>query len=165
MTVAIRPSRAEDGEALARVHERCWTISYAGLADPSWVVGRPFAERAAEWARYAGGEGFPMWVAVVGGQVVGEIAAGASRDAGAPPGTGEVVALYVDPDRQGQGIGRALLARGVEALRAAGHLRATLWTLATSERSTTFYAANGWRPDGAVKEGAGARHVRYARDL
>ena len=165
MTVAIRPSRAEDGAALARVHERCWTISYAGLADASRVVGQPFAERAAEWTRFAGGEGFPMWVAEVDGAVVGEIAAGASRDPDAPPGTGEVVALYVDPDRHGEGIGRALLARGVEELRAAGFVRATLWTLATSGQSNAFYAANGWRADGAQKEGAGAPHVRYARDL
>jgi GNAT superfamily N-acetyltransferase len=167
MTVEIRPSRAEDGEPLARVHERCWTISYAGLADPSWVVGRPFAERAARWTRLAAGGGVPMWVAVVDGEVVGEVAAGASRDPDAPPGTGEVVALYVDPDHQGGGIGRALLARAVEELRAAGYVRATLWTLATSEQSTAFYARNGWRRDGAAKDerGLGAPEVRYAREL
>lgn len=167
MPIEIRPSRAEDGEPLARVHECCWRISYAGIADPSWVVDRPFAERAAEWTRYAAGEALPMWVADDGSGAIAEIAFGPTRDADAPPGTGEVVALYVDPDRQGEGIGGALLARAVEELRAAGFARATLWTFAGSAQSTAFYERHGWRRDGAQKaEGhSGALEVRYAREL
>ena len=146
MPVEIRASRAADGEALARMHVRAWRISYAGLADPTWVVSRPFAERAAEWTRYAAGEGVPMWVA---------------DDAG------EVAALYVDPDRQREGVGRALLERAVEELRAAGFERATLWTLRDSPQSTGFYEANGWRRDGAEKEGVrfDAVQARYERAL
>ena len=167
MAVEIRPSRAGDGEPLARMHERCWVISYAGLADPSWVVDRPFAQRAADWEGFATGKGEPMWVADDGGVAIGEVAAGASRDADAPPGTGEILALYVDPGRQREGIGTALLARAVDELRAAGFTRATLWTLGASEQSTAFYERNGWRRDGAEKDGGqtGALHVRYAREL
>ena len=167
MPVHIRPARAGDGEPLARLHERCWTISYAGLADPSWVVDRPFAERAADWEGYATGKGDPMWVADDAGVPVGEIAAGASRDADAPPGTAEVLALYVDPDRQREGIGSALMERAVEELRAAGYTRATLWTLGASAQSTAFYEKHGWRRDGTEKDGGHTRalHVRYAREL
>ena len=167
MPIEVRPSRAEDGEALARLHERAWRISYAGLADATWVTSRPLAERAAEWARYAAGEGFPMWTAEDDGAPVGAIAAGPSRDDDAPPGTGEVVALYVDPDKQREGIGAALLARAVEELRRQGFTRATLWTLRDSAQSTGFYAANGWRRDGAEKPGErfSAVEARYVREL
>lgn len=163
----IRPSRRGDGEAVAKVHERCWRISYAGIADPSWVTDRPLAERAAEWSRYAGGAGVPMWVADDAGDVVGEIAAGQTRDDDAPAGTGEVVAMYVDPDRQREGIGRALMARALEELRAAGFTRVTLWTLGESAQSTAFYEALGFRRDGAVRRGErfAAHTVRYAREL
>jgi GNAT superfamily N-acetyltransferase len=165
MAVEIRPSRAEDGEALARVHERGWRISYAGLVDPARVLSRPFAERVAQWTRYAAGGGVPMWAADDGGEVVGAIAAGRSRDGDAPPGTAEVVALYVDPDRQREGIGTALLARAVEEMRAGGYTRATLWTLRHSAQSTSFYEANGWRRDGATKVDRGLEQARYAREL
>ena len=167
MPVAVRPSRPGDGEALARVHERGWAISHAPHADPGWVLGRPFAARAAEWEAYARGEGAPMWVAEDGGGVVGLIAAGTARDADAAPGTGEVYALYVDPDRQRAGIGTALLAVALDDLRSRGFTRATLWTFGVSAQSTAFYEKNGWRRDGAEKDdrGLGATEVRYARDL
>jgi L-amino acid N-acyltransferase YncA len=163
----IRPSRAGDGEPLARVHERCWTISYAGIADPSWVVDRPFGERAAEWERYANGDGAPMWVADDGGEVVGEVAAGASRDAEAAEWTGEVLAIYVDPDRQNAGVGSALLDRAIAELRIAGYERATLWTFGNSAQATGFYEHRGWRADGTVRSNQrfGAPEVRYARGL
>lgn len=165
MDVLIRPSRAGDGEPLARVHERCWRISYAGLADPTWVVSRPFAERAIEWERFATGAGLPMWVADDRGRVVGGLAAGASRDADAPAGTGEVAVLYVDPDRHREGIGSALLARAVAELRAQGFARATLWTLRGNPQSTEFYEARGWRRDGAEKDDRGFGQARYVREL
>ena len=167
MPVAVRPAREGDGEALARVHERGWTISHAPYADPGWVVERPFAERAAQYEAYARGEGAPMFVADDGGTAVGWTAYGPSRDEDAAPATGEVYALYVDPDRHGEGIGGALLGAAVEALRAGGHARATLWTFGVSEQSTGFYEKHGWVRDGAEKDdrGLGAVEVRYAREL
>jgi GNAT superfamily N-acetyltransferase len=167
MAIAIRPAHAGDGEALARIHERGWTVSHAAYADASWVVDRPFAGRAAQWEGFARGGGAPMWVAEDAGEMTGTVVAGPSRDADAPPGTGEVYALYVDPDRHRQGIGTALLAHAVDALRSQGCERATLWTFGVSDQSTAFYEANGWRRDGAEKadRGLGATEVRYAREL
>ena len=167
MAVAIRPARAGDGEALARVHERGWTLSHAAYADPSWVVDRPLADRVAQWEGFAHGEGAPMWVAEEDGVVLGVIVAGDSRDADAPPGTGEVYAVYVDPGRHGEGIGSALMSHALEALRSAGHTRASLWTFGVSEQSTGFYERHGWRRDGAAKDDRdlGATEVRYVREL
>ena len=169
MSIWVRGSREEDGEAFARLHERCWRISYAGIADPAWVVERPLAERVAEWQRFAGGAGLPMWTATVdyGGEVVGLVAAGASRDEGASDRIGEVAALYVDPEWQGRGAGSALLERAVFELRVQFFHRATLWTLEGSAQSRGFYEKHGWAFDGTTKDGGrtGARHVRYARAL
>lgn len=164
MTVRIRASREEDAAQLVHVHERCWTISYAGLANPSWILDRPLAERIAEWRGYATGRGVPMWVAVDGDDVIGFVAAGASRDEDAPPRTGEVVALYVDPSRQGAGVGRKLLRRATGQLRKEGFRRATLWTLTGSEQSRGFYERNGWRLEGARKTDRWP-HLRYERRL
>ncbi|HEX8085521.1 MAG TPA: GNAT family N-acetyltransferase [Solirubrobacteraceae bacterium] len=165
MGLIVREARPGDGEALARVHERGWTITHAAIADPSWITSRPFAERVAEWEGFACGKGAPMWVAEEDGLILGVIAAGQVRDDDAPPATGEVYALYVDPDRHREGIGSALLKRAVEEMRAAGYERASLWTFGESEQATAFYVKHGWRADGAEKRERNALHARYVREL
>ncbi len=84
------------------------------------------------------------WVAETDGAIVGF----AMGDAA----TGEVAVVALLPDWEGQGLGRALLARVVDQLIAAGHGR--LWLLANpdpSVRASGFYARLGWRPTGEMR--------------
>ena len=163
----VRAPREDDAEALARLHERCWRISYAGLADPSWIAERPWEERLAQWRGFCRGDGLPMWVAEAGGAPVGFVAAGTSRDEDAGADTAEVAALYVDPDHQRRGAGAALLRVAEDALRADGFARATLWTLAGNPGSRAFYERCGWRVEAARKdEGLSAEgEIRYEKAL
>jgi GNAT superfamily N-acetyltransferase len=64
---------------------------------------------------------------------------------------GEIDACYVRPTLWGLGIGQALLAAGIEHVRASGFKEATLWTERRNHRPVRFYAAAGWRPDGAER--------------
>ena len=150
-----RRPREADAEALVRLHERCWRISYAGLVDPEPVVGRPWDERVAQWRGFCRGESLPMWIADEDDEPAGFVAY-------APA---EVVALYVDPDRQRSGHGAALLGAACASMREGGASEAVLWTLRDNPASRAFYEAHGWRPDGAEKREAGVDHVRYARAL
>ena len=165
--MSVRDPRADDAEALAAVHERCWRVSHAGVGDAGWVLDAPWQERVAQWRGFCRGEGMPMWVAEAVGRPVGFVAAGPSRDADAPAGTGEIAALYVDPDHQRAGHGASLLRRAEDALAAAGHTRATLWTFAAAGDALAFYAACGWRVEGARTSHAasGAEEIRLERDL
>jgi ribosomal protein S18 acetylase RimI-like enzyme len=72
-----------------------------------------------------------VWVAVEDGVVVGLLALGPA----------EVDLLYVDPPRQGQGIGTTLLDRAKE-LRPGGF---TLYTHQRNERARAFYERRGFR--------------------
>jgi GNAT superfamily N-acetyltransferase len=68
--------------------------------------------------------------------------------------SGEVTVVAVRPDREGQGIGGALLSRVEEWLFGAGHGR--LWLLANPDptvRASGFYARRGWRPTGEARAG------------
>jgi GNAT superfamily N-acetyltransferase len=70
------------------------------------------------------------------------------------PRDGSIWALFVDPDFEGHGIGRKLIAAACAALRAAGHATATLGTDA-STRAERFYRRDGWiargrRPNGEL---------------
>ena len=72
-----------------------------------------------------------IWVAVEQGAVVGVLALGPS----------ELDLLYVDPPRQGRGIGTALLDRAKQ-LRPGG---ITLYTHQRNERARAFYERRGFR--------------------
>ena len=58
---------------------------------------------------------------------------------------GSVWALFVHPDHEGHGYGRALHATMLEWLWSLGHTK--LWlTTAPGTRAERFYLAHGWRP-------------------
>jgi GNAT superfamily N-acetyltransferase len=94
----------------------------------------------------------PVWVCEDGAEILG-FSAGDPRD-------GSVWALFVHPDREGSGIGRALLARACEGLAAAGHATATL-TTGPDTRAAEFYRRQGWAEDGLDA----SQSLRFSRSL
>lgn len=103
------------------------------------------------------------------GRVAGYCDVGRSRSKDRPDITGELFAIYVDPDRIGTGLGRRLIEAGRRAIAALGHRRAELWVLDTNDRARRFYVADGWQTDGTAKTeelgGATITEVRYVRDI
>jgi L-amino acid N-acyltransferase YncA len=67
------------------------------------------------------------------------------------------------------GIGRALLSRAVDELRAGGHAEVVLWVLDGNARARRLYERAGWRADGGAKvevmEGVDLSQVRYRLEL
>jgi ribosomal protein S18 acetylase RimI-like enzyme len=162
----VRPGTPEDAAAIARVQDRGWRVAYAHVFPPEALAA--LAIDAGRWrARLtAPPHGWATFVADGDGGVAGFVAVGPSRDDDA---VGEVYAIYVDPDRWGDGVGRALLERGVEALTTRGFREATLWVLEDNPRARRFYEAAGWAADGARKHepylGVDVAEVRYRRSL
>ncbi len=72
--------------------------------------------------------------------------------AAADPRDGTIFGLFVHPDYEGRGIGRALLPLACADLKAAGHASAELTTQAGS-RAERFYRADGWRDTGRLTDG------------
>jgi len=157
--VAVRPARTEDVRPVIALHERCWRISYAGIADAD----AKFARGVEEWER--------LWlelldrtrVAELDGAVAGFVVFGPSRDADAAQGSGEIHALYVDPDAQGTGLGSTLVAQARAELAAAGFERVTLWTFQHNPASRGFYERLGFVWDGTETRDEDGPIVRYVR--
>jgi GNAT superfamily N-acetyltransferase len=112
-------------------------------------------------------------VAESGGEVVGWLSIGPYRSAddgpdGPGPGCGEVLALYARPDRVGTGVGRALMAYGLDELGRAGLVPVLLWVLTGNDRARRFYEKAGFHPDGATHgfriAGVTLPEVRYRWD-
>jgi GNAT superfamily N-acetyltransferase len=70
----------------------------------------------------------------------------------ADPRDGTIFALFVHPDYEGRGIGRALLPRACDELRAAGFSEAKLNTGAGT-RAERFYRTDGWVEIGRQEDG------------
>ena len=170
-SVTIRDALPADARAIAEVHVRSWQAAYRGELPDDYLDGLSIDEREANWSRWLAEPelGAGTLVAEDDGRVIGFAGFGPTRDEGAPAGTGEVYTLYLRPEWFGRGAGRELFNRVNERLRELGCARATLWALATNERSRRFYEKAGWTFDGTEStHEAQCLHmpiVRYAADL
>jgi ribosomal protein S18 acetylase RimI-like enzyme len=164
----IRPAVPADLPAIALVHTRARGEAYKDLVPPEALHAVDADALAQWWEQRWGYERDTHRLAVAqdaAGSVVGFTYVGPSADAG----TAELYAIHVDPDRQGGGIGRALMASALESLAALGAARAVLWVLAGNEPARRFYERGGWRGDGTERRApVGAtltRQLRYFHPL
>jgi ribosomal protein S18 acetylase RimI-like enzyme len=140
---AIRPARRADGPVLAQIDHDTWDPS--GSPAPRWAPEADFFGRTRP----------------------GTIVLVADTDAGAPVGyvklvpaseleshrhIREVHGLAVVPSAQGRGVGRALLAAGIEAARADGARRVRLRVLATNAPAVRLYESLGFSCEVRLKE-------------
>jgi GNAT superfamily N-acetyltransferase len=70
----------------------------------------------------------------------------------ADPRDGSIFGLFVHPDWEGRGLGRALLPLACQDLREAGFAEATL-TTGAGTRAERFYRENGWVETGRQEDG------------
>ena len=165
----LRAAQPADAIAVAKVHVRSWQIAYRGLLPDEYLDGLRPEDRAQS---YTFGDPDPLLpaslVAVEGRAICGFATTGPSRDEDRL-GTGELLALYVDPDRWGVGIGRALIQEARARLAQQGFDKASLWVLVGNERADRFYRLDGWLPDGSRREdamwGVSVEDTRFCRSL
>jgi GNAT superfamily N-acetyltransferase len=169
MDVRWRPATAADVPAIATVRIRSWQQGYRGVMPQAYLDA---LDPAAETERLRGRELTGQHVAEADGQVVGWLSVGPYRsDSGEEvpgPDCGEVHAIYVLPSAWGLGVGRALLAYGLEELRRQELHPVLLWVMEGNERARRFYARAGFVPDGPVVGyevgGVTLPEVRYRYD-
>ena len=148
--VRIRRGVIEDAAEASRMHARTWKVSYRGLVPDKLLDELSPGRWENGWRR--GFESMDptrvVHVAEIDGRIVGF--AGGGR---APPGyVGEVYAIYVDPDRQGQGIGTTLLRAAAQGLVERGLVPIVIWTLFNNPASRGFYESRGGTVVGEKRE-------------
>lgn len=169
--VVIRAARVDEARRIAEVHVRAWQWAYRDLLPATLLERLSVERRAAYWQAWLT-DADPrrqLWLAIRRERVVGFVAAGPARDPDADATTGEIYALYLEPEVAGTGVGRSLCDHAVEGLRHDGFRGATLWVLATNSRARRFYEQGGWGADGAARTedqaGVALHEVRYRRPL
>lgn len=165
----LKPAQPEDALAVALVHVRSWQAAYRGLISQTFLDQLRPEDRALRYDFSHADPAKPYTiVAIEGGAIVGFATTMPSRDEGMQE-SGELCALYVEPDSWNRGIGRALIRAARTHLFRQGFRQALLWVLAGNERAERFYRADLWSPDGAerieTKWGLELHDVRFLRRL
>ncbi len=109
-------------------------------------------------------------VAVHGGDVVGFVGYDRSRDAGTPPVTGEIWAIYVVAAHSGRGAGLALWDAAREGLIEEGCATVTVWLPLANERAIRFHELAGFKREmnsikTVVRRGHRVEEIRLKRAL
>jgi GNAT superfamily N-acetyltransferase len=147
----IRHATADDADKIAAVHVRSWQIAYRGYMPENFLDNIDVEKRAKLWREVTQNPDKITLVAQESGTIVGFAALGPSRDSDATLNMAEVSAIYVDPERWREGIGRSLLAASLDQLRTRGFDQLTLWVLEANSRARSFYKSFGFVEDGAAK--------------
>jgi ribosomal protein S18 acetylase RimI-like enzyme len=152
MPLRIREAVPADARAIAEIHIRSWQSAYRGQLTDDYLDGLSVEDRLEQHRRSLEEppSDWRTWVAQEGGDVAGFAVTGPSQDADATERTGEVYAIYLEPERVGTGAGRQLFDHAMGDLRQRGFDAATLWVLETNERARRFYEVAGWGHDGTV---------------
>ncbi|SEO60047.1 Ribosomal protein S18 acetylase RimI [Halogranum amylolyticum] len=153
----IRPATASDIEGIQRVARRSWSETYADLLDADVIeetVGEWYDDESLQNA--CDKPGVTLLVAV-DDEVVGFCHGVLNED------EGDVLRLYVDPDRWHEGIGRRLLDRVRSDLEDFNMRRMRAMALADNAVGDEFYREYGFEKTGEGEVELGGK--RYAENV
>jgi len=168
--VEVRPATIDDARAIADIHVRAWRAAYRGVVPDAYLDGLEVDARAVKWRANLERATSSTWIASDADMVLGWMSFASSRDDDASATTGELWAIYIDPDHWRRGVGQALWEVGATQLRAAGFRDCTLWVLRDNPAAQAFYAAHGFVVDPGTEKvfelgGAAIAEIRMRATL
>ena len=155
--VSVRPARAGDAEAIARVQLVTWRTAFRALLPASVLDDWDEPAAVDAWRTAAISPPTPghgLLVALDGDVVAGFAAYGpaevvaAGQDPGPDLPTNELTALLVEPRWGRRGHGSRLLAAVTDLSAASGVLRLRMWVPADDAVTAAFLTSAGWAADG-----------------
>ena len=166
----VRFATKKEAAEVANLHLIASRAAYAGqVPDAHWDA-TSMAKRVSYW-KEAIEYGEPqVLVALEGDSIVGFVGYDRSRDPKSKNTTGEIWAIYADPDRLGEGVGLALWDAAREGLLEEDCTDVTIWVPLLNERTVRFHELAGFKremntartvPMGSVK----VEEVRMKRAL
>ena len=164
----IRKAIPTDACDIASVRVTSWQKAYRGIIPDGYLDSLHPSQDEAHW-RESIAAGRPLIIVTeADGEVMGFSAFGPSRDDGAPPGTGEIWAIYVSPPHWSKGVGRQLCQESLRQLTDLGMSTVGLWVLTGNARARRFYVAAGFEQKANSKKtfelsGAKLEEILYSR--
>ena len=163
--MTVREATAEDASAIARVHVASWESTYRGIMSDELIDARTLEVRRSQWARGVEAEDRVTFVACdADGEMVG-FSSALVLDAAVAGFDSYLQTLYLLPEAQGAGTGRALLRALVERFCEYG-LRTMALRVVRLNSARSFYEKLGARlaPEGIANDDSEFDDVVYAFD-
>lgn len=145
MDVTVRDAVEADAAAVARTYIDSWNGGFGGLLGMRALD----ADQVARWAGELTAGARRWWVAERGGEIIGFVGVGPSRDP-VEPGLGELDTIAVQPSQWRTGVGRAFMDVALRSL-AREYVGAVVWTVLGYDRGQRFYEAMGWVSEGRTR--------------
>jgi GNAT superfamily N-acetyltransferase len=141
----VRPAVMRDAKAIAEVHAAAARAAYDGILPEDQLRALAPATREAKWREAIEFSEPQVQVAVLDDQVVGFVGYDRSRDAKTPSTTGEIWAIYVQPEHWGKGVGVALWDAARDGLEEEGCTTVTVWVPLRNDRAIRFHELAGFK--------------------
>ena len=143
--VEIRLATVEDADAIARTHVASWRATYPGIVPQVYLDSLSVEERAERWrSALIASTGMKIYVAECSEMICGFASGGPAR-AEITGFSGELYAIYLNPEAQRSGIGARLFWSVAEDLVSSGHRGMYVWVLKDNP-SRGFYERMGGSP-------------------
>ena len=134
--IEVRRAELSEVDAVRQIGVTTWPVAYAGLASEEFITDGIAQWWSAEVVEWGIRNGITL-VAAEGDHLVGMVGLGREDD------NWVMWKLYVLPEHQGKGIGKALLDAAIAAL-PEGTTELLLDVLVTNEKAIGFYRAHGF---------------------
>jgi ribosomal protein S18 acetylase RimI-like enzyme len=148
----LREANIEDANAIAELHVSSWQSTYAGHFPESYLASLSVPDRADMWRKIVQYPGSKVLLAVDENVLQGFVSYGLIRGDSSPSNIGEIYAIYLRKEFQGQGIGAQLWNGGIDSLKALMCTEAVVWVLDTNSQARQFYERMGCVLDGNEKQ-------------
>jgi ribosomal protein S18 acetylase RimI-like enzyme len=137
LALTIRKAELKDVEQMANVHVDSWRTTYKGIVSEEYLNTLKYENRERLWESALSQDIHYIWVAEVDGKVIGFVSGGKERT-GKYGYDGELYAIYLLKEYQGNGIGYNLVKSFFNEMHEAGFSSVLLWVLADNP-SVRFY--------------------------
>ena len=165
----IREAVPGDAEAIAAIHADSWSEAYKDIVPPAQLALRGSREyRLDSWKKKLAEPDGRHFVALEPFGPVGYFTLAAPKEAGVPPDTWELHAIYFAPQHWRRGYGTQCMSLIFNHLREQGFRYLSLWVFQENQRAAAFYRKLGFSPDGAerpVAPDSDILEVRFLREL
>jgi ribosomal protein S18 acetylase RimI-like enzyme len=166
----IREATLADSRTIAEIHVASWRYAYVGQIPDEVLSNLSVPDREIGWRKSLSSDRLHALVYEDGGKVTGFISFGPTLKLGdGSERRGEVYTLYLLPDYQHRGIGRALWRAAIEKLRANGYSHVSVGVLEINSLARRFYERCGCAihgaPEETIIEGKTLCEVRYVLNL
>ena len=149
----IRSAVVADAPEIARIHISAWQVGYKGIMPNDFLNSLCVEERSKQW-HMALSKKSPG-INLVGGRdesIEGFCVYGPSRDNDmAGKDVGELVALNIDPDCWGYGLGTSFVKHVISDSKKRNWNSLTLWVIEQNHMARKLYEAQGFTLEGSEK--------------